>query len=391
MIELFLGIIEKYKKYYIIIALQIFLSSILMLTMLCKLESVGEKVELTKLYNGKNMYYFSLPEFMTADKDVEMDDVYRSIDEKYESGRITDLYVENSEDERKTHCLTGFSDGLIRNIKLVLDDGKWFDYSESYKNIPAVAIDNKCKIGEKILLDKQKGIYLEIIGRMSPNEYGMSFNISSNSGAASYDDLFTKAKNLKKFIVPYKSKYFKCLEDDDLDMKKQHNGEILFFSRDVSKKKIISTLEEYGTISNIDDLERNFKEENEQFLFTNGIVLIIFTLLTIAGIGGINCMINIRNQKDYVIYYIYGMSNKQLALMELGRIGFVLFISSVCMIALIKHTKIRDWVLSEGGNLTLSKYLVVLCFMILVFTITTIPFVYKLYKSNLIEMYKQKA
>ena len=55
MIELFLGIIEKYKKYYIIIALQIFLSSILMLTMLCKLESVGEKVELTKLYNGKNM------------------------------------------------------------------------------------------------------------------------------------------------------------------------------------------------------------------------------------------------------------------------------------------------------------------------------------------------
>ncbi|MCR5629175.1 hypothetical protein [Eubacterium sp.] len=337
------------------------------------------------------MYFFSLPGFMTDDNEVEMKDVYSNIDGKYESGRITDLYVDNCEQEGKLHCLTGFSDGLIKNFKLSIEEGEWFDLSKSYECIPAIVIGDKHKIGETIKLDKQKDIYLEIIGRLSKEEYGIDFNVSANDGAMSYDGLFTRARNLGGFIVPYKSQYIKSVEDKDLDIIKQHQSEILMFSDDIPRKKITSTLEEYGLLTSIDDLEKNFREENNQFIFTNGVVLVIFTLLTVAGIGGINCMINIRNRKNYVIYFMYGMSNKQLVLLELGRIGLVILISAASMIAIIKHTKIKNWIVSEGGSLTWDKYLIVICFMIVIFTITTIPFVFKLYKSNLIEMYKQKA
>ena len=390
MIGLLFESLKKYKKFYIIIVLQIFLSAILILTLLCKLESISEKKKLTSICKGKNMYYFTLAPYMEDEK-VDMSDIYSSIDKGFEVGTITDLYVENIEDEGRPNGLTGFSDSLIKDFTLSLEEGEWFSFSKSYNNIPTVVIGKKYKVGEIIILDEHKDIKLEIIGRMSPKEYGLEFNSCGNDGNTSYDHLFTKAEELHNFIIPYKSEHFKCIEEEDLDMNVKHLGEIVVFPENVSENKIVSTLENYGVISNIDDLEKNFEEDNEQFLFTNGVVLLIFTLLTIAGIGGINCMINIRNQKNYVIYYIYGMSNKQLALLEIGRVGFVMLISSACMIAVVKHTKVRDWVLSEGGNLTLDKYLVVIGFMIVIFTITTIPFVYKLYKSNLIEMYKQKA
>ena len=52
MIGLLFESLKKYKKFYIIIVLQIFLSAILILTLLCKLESISEKKKLTSIWSS---------------------------------------------------------------------------------------------------------------------------------------------------------------------------------------------------------------------------------------------------------------------------------------------------------------------------------------------------
>lgn len=390
LITLAWDVVSKHIKSFLILVLQMVLSSIILLSMVCKVESISNERKIVDVFQEDEAYYFTLPSYYS-----EMPFDYKSIIDqvgvKYKESSITELVFLGDENTKE---IDGYSDDLIMHANVSMKTGEWFRTDVDCDRVPIVAIGDQYAVNDEIEFKNANSgekYIARVIGTIDYEEYVMRFTSSANSGKSALNMIVGKARDCCDFIAPYESSIWNCFKYGDSEVVKQQRGEMIIFEEHVSDEKVMSVLEEYGCVSYIKDMKYNYNQSNNEFLLTNGIVLCIFTLLTLAGIGGVNSMINLQNQRRYTIFYMYGMNNRQVAIIEALRSGGVIVISCLLLMVLFKWTAIGGIVTEDKRLLNFLNFFFVIGYMIAIYVITSFPFVYKLCKENLIEMYKKKA
>ena len=94
----------------------------------------------------------------------------------------------------------------------------------------------------------------------------------------------------------------------------------------------IKMLSDYGAITSVEQMQENYNKSNREFLFTNGIVGIVFLFLTMTGIGGINYIQSKNNDKFYTILFMLGMNKNKRMLIETLNTFSVIGISAITML-----------------------------------------------------------
>ncbi|MFQ6932102.1 MAG: hypothetical protein ACLRR3_14095 [Eubacterium sp.] len=150
----------------------------------------------------------------------------------------------------------------------------------------------------------------------------------------------------------------------------------------------IKMLSDYGAITSVEQMQENYNKSNREFLFTNGIVGIVFLFLTMTGIGGINYIQSKNNDKFYTILFMLGMNkNKRMLIGTLNTFS-VIGISAITM--LIFGGKIAAITSPKGvGRIENWMYIVVVINLCFIYAVSSFDFIKKSGKSNIIELYKK--
>jgi hypothetical protein len=230
-----------------------------------------------------------------------------------------------------------------------------------------------------------KPIYYQgkIVGTISHSAYVLTFNAGGSENASSLSYLVSKANNI--LIMPT-SKF----DVNNTSFITEESAMIIFGSKTATHSIIKNALGEFGAISDIDVMKRNYYNEIISFLIANGTIFLVFALLSIAGIGGINGIQNIENEKKFAIYYILGLTNKKCAIIEAIRSFLVIGFSFVTAIIVYQIPAVANYIGSANIQVNILTFVFVFIYLLFIYLITSSWFIIKLTKSNALEVYRKK-
>jgi hypothetical protein len=375
-------------KSILLLVIQMIVTSLILLALIGKIQYIMQEKDGLSIFNEDNAFYFT--PFSYYDMNTfDMDSIIRkNISTSYEEGKISQLLLKN---ENGTNIVAwGYNDQIIHKSNIKMKFGKWFSKHNNTDYIPVVGIGDTYKTGTVINLECnsnkiQKAL---VIGTISRNTYIPTFNSYSSKGDASLTEIISLP--YLELIIPFECSQVPSIQKNDIWDSQVQSSSILIFPSKVNKETVNESLGCYGAISNINEMTNNYHNEIKEFFITNGIALLIFSLLTLAGIGGVNSMINIKNERRYIIYYLCGFTSKGCAIVEGIRTSFMIALAYVILIILYYFTPLKS-LYETNEVINLVTFLLTFIYLILVFCLSSLPFIINLGKKNLILKYKQKA
>lgn len=154
------------------------------------------------------------------------------------------------------------------------------------------------------------------------------------------------------------------------------------------EKAIIDKLKKYGNISSIYEMEQNFKQNNREYFMVNGILLFVFSFLTIVGIFGTNGIWYIKNQKNYTIYYMLGLSNQKCRILEAINTFLVIGLSYSVFLVLYEMF-FKEYLLLQASEWKLWILIILFFYYIEIYGVTSIVFIKKAGKNDIMDLYKK--
>ena len=380
-LKLSFDLMIKSLKYYTIHIFEIIIVSFILLSLAGKVQSVLQIRSIKNLFAEENSCFFTPYSYFDTDSS-EIQSVLEKNDIK--QAKIFSLHLNLDNTETFAY---GYSEEIIRRLNIVPEQGAWFDIDNSYQAIPVIAIGEQYKIGDILDCKGEQTVSLQIIAVLNRNQFIMYFERSASTGHSSISYLFGKPH--AEFIIPYNCENIPSLKKEHVLNAFTQNSQILILPDNI-KNEVSDKIGQYGDITDFSDMKKNFIAENRNYFFVNGIVLIIFSMVTLAGIGGINSMMEIKNERRLTVCYILGMTKKKCMIIE--GICFGIIISAGYILFLLLYFFIGyKFFLAENLVINKCTFVLILGYIILIYVITSVPFIIRIKSKELMSLYKQKA
>lgn len=370
---------KKRKWSLSLLTVEIIICSIVILSTLGKIFYYFETKDLAYSFDGKNIYYFSP---YTYYDDFSAEELLSQKGFKnVEVCEMHELKIESKSDS--AIAVIGYDDIIMKKLKLNIIEGQNIS-SYTGDNIPVIAMGNRFRVGDTIVLsDKQ---ICEVVGKISEDSSVVRFNASASSGKSSIEEILATVRGCD-LIMPYgpNCSYYNNSEIVKMDFPQDSQ---MIYCNGKKYQSAIKMLSDYGAITSVEQMQENYNKSNREFLFTNGIVGIVFLFLTMTGIGGINYIQSKNNDKFYTILFMLGMNKNKRMLIETLNTFSVIGISAITM--LIFGGKIAAITSPKGvGRIENWMYIVVVINLCFIYAVSSFDFIKKSGKSNIIELYKK--
>lgn len=266
-----LKLFAKNYKINLLFIIQVVISSLILLSLFGKIQGIERAKSATDVIQTKNAIYVFM-HFNTMDDSgnapAEFYNAVQGDNNKNTIGEIRSVYC-RVQDGNNIPSLA-YNESLISNVHLKLQEGSWFP-TQKTEYIPIISVGNQYKLNEtiKFSIDSQTVREGRIIGIMDKNSVIITFNSGASRGASSLSYLTTKAESC--LIIPEA-----CLSDKEKILSMSEPGKIVFKPENSDTSSLQNVLAEYGAVSNMEDLKRNFTNENSQFMIANGTAFLFF-------------------------------------------------------------------------------------------------------------------
>lgn len=382
--------INKDRWSYVLLIFELVLTSIIFLPFVGKLQAEMATKNIINVFNDRNACYFNPYEFFDVEKNNIKKILQKDGCSDLEVGEISDISLEMS--NGKELSAYGYNDTIIDFVRLSLSQGSWFEKQEKDDCIPIISIDPKLKMNDIVEFagsDDTSKVKGKVIGVMSREEYVMTFNSSGNNDFSKLSDFVSSPE--ADIIVPYQCKNYKSFTEKNIEEGSYQPGKILMTKKEKSLDKIIKICHQYGSISKINKMKENYQKDKRDFYISNGIVLAVFSLLSLAGIGGFNGIQSMLHERMFTIYYMLGLSKRRCMLMEGLRTFLLLIVSFGSVLILFYLLKFNRLFNADEYRMNGITFSIVFLFLCLICFVSSVGYVEKLARKNLIEVYKKKA
>lgn len=371
--------IAKQRKVSLILLMgEIIISSLLLIGILGEIVYLWKSTDIANTFKNTQSYYFT--PFTYYSPDFEMHECLDNAEKgAVKIGEVRDLFLELKSGEHVTAL--AYNQLLLSNMNIEMESGMWItSENKSTSPIQLVAIGNRYKIGDEITFSN--GVKGYVIGTIREDSYLIRMMHSASNGKASLDSFVSQATNID-FIIPYSDEYNYFKKDEILN-----SSRVVEITDSTMEKEIIDKLKKYGNISSISEMEQNFKQNNREYFMVNGILLFVFSFLTIVGIFGTNGIWYIKNQKNYTIYYMLGLSNQKCRILEGINTFFVIGLS-YSVFLLLYEMFFKEYLLLQASEWKLWILIILFFYYIAIYGMTSVVFIKKAGKNDIMDLYKK--
>lgn len=383
-------LLKKHLKQNIYIFLQIVITLFVFLGFIARLQSIKASADIVNTFNKCDAYYFFPYRFVTdnniVNKVLDNNDIHN-----VDVGKIYHIGVQT---DNTTLGALGYDDTIIKFANIKLTQGIWFDMYNDSEYIPVISVGEVYKVNDIVLLKSENGdsCSAKIIGSISKYEHILSFD---QCGSPSISNLsFFSSYPTTDLIIPYKSKQVKGLPDE-FNIAENNggtivNGQILIPKDKFNGEVINEVFKNYGIICNVTNMAYNYTRDIRFDLTINGIVLLVFTLLTATGLGGNNGLQSRLNHKNYMVYYMLGLKRWKCLLVEILKSLSVVIAGFIAVVLLYLLTPLKNFLISDDLLINWLTFLLALIFVLVICCVASLTYVIKLGKGSLISNYKNK-
>lgn len=393
----------KNKITLLLLIVQIVFSSFIFTALIGKVQDVVNRSQILNTVSDKNAVYYSDYMYNIDDSNDEQVDITSilkneaginsSVGECYDMQSLFTKKQEeysNSESDNSFFIL-GYNDTLIDIADINLKTGVWFDECSETKYVPLVTVGDKYKLGEIIDFYNDNSDKLEkqgrVIGIIDKSEY--IYNLSQ-AGDVSLENIAC-VPNSDGIILPAVSKKYNSFDNDISLDNLQSLGHLLITDDVVDTEKIKSVIGSYVYVISLQEMKDDYSY-NLTYSFTiNGVLLLVFTLITFIGIGGLNAIYNLNNEKRYTIYFMLGLTQKGCAIIESVRSFCIIFIGFLISVILFNIPDIHTMFVSNGITVNWLTFVFIFCYLAVIYLCTSVPYIVKLGTKRIIENYKERA
>ena len=201
---------------------------------------------------------------------------------------------------------------------------------------------------------------------------------------------------LENFILSTTNKEVEYSINDEFDLSKVYNapsertGQIIISDKVLDYSYLYEIFHTFGSIANIKSMADTYNKNNKSNLIISGVVLLVFSILTVTGIGGINGVQNRINRKYFVIWYMLGTKTRDCAFIELLRVLAISLFSFIIYICIYYFTPLRENMNISSVYIDGFTFFTAFLFIIILCSITSMDYVIKLGKGNIISAYKNQ-
>ncbi len=377
-------LIRKRRGSLLLLGIEIILVAMVFFSILSEMVFVKNTSQIVEILQGTHTWYFTPFEYY--DPDFCLSDYLQDEDKEYiEEGNACDVIVDSFDYGNLTGLC--YSDMIINELQITMQSGIWFtDLNETEDNrIPVVTARNRFKIGEEIELTCGKTLY--VIGTISNQEYLLFFMNSANSGNASLGNIMEGIGDIE-LILPYDSEEHSCLSEEDFLFFYEENSQMLSIDETSDVEKITDTIRNYGALSSISEMKDNYIAQLREFYITEGMILLVFSVLTVVGMIGINGIQSVENERTYTICFMLGMDRRKSMLIEAINTFFVVGVSYLAFI-IIYQFYYKALLTEIESTLEAGIFMGLFVYLLLVYAITSSTFIFKAGKQNVVELYRR--
>lgn len=372
-------LIKKRKWSLFILMIEVIISSIVLVGIIGQCVHIKNVSNISKVFNGIECFYFTPFDYYSPNFQIE-----EQIDDSgIEIASINMIQV-NEDDSESFTSFTACSDLIIDRLEVNMDKGEWFGEKHIKTDyIPVVSIGDNFKVGDIIQVKKYS---CQVIGCVKNDEYMISLNSGASNGDFSIGRMISDFSG-HKLIIPYRSEKYTCFKEEDISFIIPESSRIIRVDESV-KDELTDKLKQYGTISSIQEMNQNYSDDNYEFGITNGILLLVFVLLTLVGIGGMNGIYRAENSKYYTILYMLGLDSKRCMIVEAINSFAVIGISYGVFIVVYKLL-FPDIIPSDVTNRYGWIYICVFLYLLVLYLITSLGGIKSVSNRNIIELYRE--
>ena len=367
----------KQRKWSLFLLMgEIIISSLLFVSMAGELVALWKSAGIVNVFQNTNSYYFTPFTYYSPEFKIEN---YLTEDEKA-GARIAEIHDIVFKLESGEICSAiAYDSVMISNILVDIESGRWFSKEdEEDEKLVAIAVGDFYEVGDVLQLENDMEV--RIIGTVSKSAYIVRMMNSSSSGNASLAALVSQA-----FVADFIFLY----ETDNAFENVICESSCLIEVNDLTvENDILLNLEQFGDITSISQMKENYMRDTRDYFIINGILLCIFSFLTIVGILGNNGIWYIKNQKKYVVYYMLGLSNRKCKVLEALETSFVIGVSYM-IFAILYVLFFREYLMLKDSGLEGLLFLLLLFYFAIIYVITSYIFIKKTGHIDIIELYKR--
>lgn len=366
----------KQRKVSLILLMgEIIISSLLLVGILGELVYLWKSADIANTFKNTNSYYFT--PFTYYSPDFEMHEcLHNAQKDAVKIGEVRDLFLKLKSGEYVT--VLAYNPLILSNMNIEMESGMWITSEDKGASpIHLVAIGNRYQIGDEITFSN--GVQGYVIGTIREDSYLIRMMNSASSGKASLNSFVSQATDID-FIIGYNDQF----EENAI----LNNSRVIEIADSTMEKEIIDKLKKYGNISSIYEMEQNFKQNNREYFIVNGILLFVFSFLTIVGIFGTNGIWYIKNQKNYTIYYMLGLSNQKCRILEAINTFLVIGLSYSVFLVLYEMF-FKKYLLLQASEWKLWILISLFFYYIAIYGLTSVVFIKKAGKNDIMDLYKR--
>lgn len=370
--------IWKNKIVYLLFSFELILVSIMAISLLGKLIGVVSSKDLCYAFEDKNMYYYAKYDYIQKDlTDILDAEILQNMD-------MISLPLYSIHCKQDTVSAYGYDDALLPLCHYKMSEGIWF-HEYKGENIPVISMDEHYAVGDKILLDDNH--QMEVIGFMNQESYIINFHASSGNGESSLDQFISHPD--VQMIVACQSRQFASVKDM-VELIGGENNRMIFLHDTSYEEKMRRACKDYGAISSFSEMKQNYEENNRYEFMVNGIVLLIFVIVSITGMVGYNEIRMEINRQRILIYQLNGTKIIHLLWMEWIK-NLVLFLCSYLLFYVVyRATGVGAVLESSLAVINYQTFAGILLFLGMVILISSLSVYHRLLKTVWISAYKRK-
>lgn len=366
------------KTAYLLFSFELVLVGIMAMTLFGKLAGTMLSKDLCYAFEGKNMYYLAKYEFIQKEFSEMIDaDLLQNIE-------IISLPVYSISDGQEEISAYGYNDLLLSLCKYKMTQGIWFDEYQG-NHIPVISLDERYRVGDQITI--KENIPMEVIGYMNQNAYLLNFHASSSDGEGSLDQFVSHPDY--QLIVPRQNKQFASIEHE-IEVVGGEGNHMIFLQNNSDRERLLKQCKEYGTISSYSEMRQNYEAMNQYDYTVNGIVLLIFILVSTTGIIGYHEIRLEMNRQRILVYQLNGAKTLYFIFMEVVK-NLVLLIISYLLFYLAYRVLGLGRILKEGlALINFHTFVGTLLFLGVIILLSSLGAYRRLLKMHWIAAYKRK-
>ncbi len=384
LIVIIMKMAQKRKSSLLLIMIEMVISCIVFASIAGKMVYLKESRKIADTFQGTNSYYYA--PFMCYSDEF---DIQKYMDQELREHTVVgSVYTAGLRTAAGAFLpVLGYTDVVISCMKPRMQSGRWFTKKEAAVGsvYPAVAVGSKYAAGDVVELEGGKTV--KIIGTIQEGSYIVMFRSWANSGKASLEHFISKASKIA-LILPYGSETYHSLPVDSFEKEIVQAARILQALNQEFADKLERFALKYGEVSSIQQMQENYQKDNEEYYVMNGMILIIFSILTAVGMLGVNGIQSVENERTYTIYYMLGLNRAKCMLIEAVNTFLVVGLSYLVFLAAY-YGGLLNGISEHASDASAKVLLLIFVYLLFLYAATSFSFIYQAGKHNVMELYKR--